>query len=88
MSSAFEHATILYTIRSEDRGGLLDAVDELKPDHYEVVVYPNGDLSTVTLLTQDRAGLVTALSDVAPEEWDQAIVRVYDAPARTSGGAA
>jgi len=75
-SSAFEGVPIRYTVRAEQRAGLLEAVETLDPGRFEVVLYATGDLSNVTLLTQDREGLARALNDVAPE-WSHAVVRVY-----------
>lgn len=77
MSKVFGNLDISYTVRTEDREGLLDALEHLQPETFEVILHPTGDVNKCTIRTETISGAVHAVNDIAPE-WSHAIVRVYE----------
>lgn len=80
MTAAFAGETLAYTVRAEEREGLLDAIEGLDPHTFEVILFPVGDAAKFTIRTETVPGAVQAINDMAPE-FSSAIVRVYEVTA-------
>ena len=76
MSSVFRDHELLYTVRTEERDGLLAALEHIDPEAFEVILQPTGDVSKCTIRTETAEGAVAAVNDIAPQ-WSSAVVRVY-----------
>lgn len=76
MSNAFAGHTILYTLKTEDRKGLLAALEEIDPETFEVILHPTEDLNRCKIRTESVEGAIAAINDIAPK-WSLAVIRVY-----------
>lgn len=77
MVRRFADRPIMYTVLSEERAGLVDALEALRPEAFEVIIHPDEEtMGTETMRSESIEGAVTAVNDL-DGGWDHAIIRVY-----------